>query len=174
MSFYKYFYPDYSYKRVSDIDIKKFYDIGIRYALLDIDNTLVPYTSPEPDEKAIEFLNGLESFGIKYAFVSNNSMDRINLFNFNIKAPAIANAKKPLLYGISEIMKQLSSDKSNTMLIGDQIFTDILGGKRAGLTTILVEPIKEVDTAFFKFKRYFEKKVIKSYNNYIHKGEKEK
>lgn len=174
MSFYKYFYPDYSYKRVLDIDIKKFYDMGIRYALLDIDNTLVPYTSPEPDEKAIEFLNRLEIFGIRYAFVSNNSMDRINLFNLNIKAPAIAKAKKPLLYGISEIMKQLSADKTNTMLIGDQIFTDIVGGKRVGVPTILVEPIKEVDTAFFKFKRYFEKKVIKSYNKYIHKGIKQK
>ena len=60
-------------------------------------------------------------------------------------------------------MNSFGADRDNTVLIGDQIFTDILGGKRAKILTILVDPIKEVDTAFFKFNRYFERKVIKDY-----------
>lgn len=161
---YEYFFPDYSFKAVEDIDIRGLYESGIRYALLDIDNTLVPYTSPEPDDKAMGFLRGLNENGIVYCFVSNNHRERLELFNKNIGAPIYPGAKKPLLYGINRAMKRLGAVKENTVLIGDQIFTDIWGGKRAGILTVLVEPIKECESLFFRFKRFFEKKVIRRYN----------
>ena len=68
------------------------------------------------------------------------------------------------------MIKEHGVTKDETALIGDQIFTDIWGGRRAGVTTFLVQPIKEVDTLFFKFKRYYEKKVIKSYDRYKSKS----
>lgn len=160
---YEYFFPDYSYKTVGDINVGELYRLGIRYALLDIDNTLVPYTSSEPDANALGFLKSLEENGIKYCFVSNNHKERIELFNKNIGAPAYCEAKKPLLSGIGKAMGCFGATRENTVLIGDQIFTDIWGGKRAGVMTVLVEPIRECESLFFKFKRYFEKKVIKKY-----------
>ena len=159
----KYFFPDYKYKNINEIDVELLANLGIKYAILDIDNTLVPYTSPKPDDNAINFLEKLKNNGIEFCFASNNNIERINLFNEDIKAPGFANAKKPLLFGIKKAMEFYDSTKENTVMIGDQVFTDICGGKRAEILTILVDPIKEVDTAFFKFKRYFERKIIKRY-----------
>lgn len=171
MSIYGHFYPDYSFEKVNDIDVMAMKNKGIRLVLLDIDNTLVPYTSPEPDENAFAFLRKLKENNINFAFVSNNGRERVDRFNKNIGADFVYKAKKPLLYGINKMMRLHGVKKEQTALIGDQIFTDIWGGKRAGITTYLVCPIKEVDTLFFRFKRYYEKKVIKSYNKYFNKGE---
>ena len=161
----KYLFPDIRYKSINDIDVKMLSKQGIRFAILDIDNTLVPYTSPKPDEDALSFLRELKNNGIKFCFVSNNSSNRINIFNEEIGALSFSKASKPLLFGINKAMNCLGAKKDNTVLIGDQVFTDVCGGKRAQILTILVDPIKEVDSLFFRFKRYFERKIIKSYEN---------
>ena len=161
---YEYFFPDYSHKAVDDIDVGGLYESGIRYALLDIDNTIVPYTSPFPDDKALKFLKSLSDNGIRYCFVSNNNKNRVEEFNKYIGVPVYPRAKKPLLFGIDKAMRDFGAVKENTVLIGDQIFTDMWGGKRAGILTVLVEPIEECESLFFRFKRYFEKKVIRRYN----------
>lgn len=156
-------FPDLRYKTINDIEIELLVKKGIKFAILDIDNTLVPYTMKKPNEYAISFLNKLKDNGIEFSFVSNNHKERIETFNKEINAVGVYNAKKPLLYGINKAMKKMGSDCKNTVLIGDQVFTDMLGGNRAGMLTILVEPIKEVNTLFFKFKRYFEKKILVLY-----------
>ena len=161
---YEYFFPDYSHKAVDDIDVQELYESGIRYALLDIDNTIVPYTSPFPDDKALKFLKSLSDNGIRYCFVSNNNKNRVEEFNKYIGVPVYPRAKNPLLFGIDKAMRDFGAVKENTVLIGDQIFTDMWGGKRAGILTVLVEPIEECESLFFRFKRYFEKKVIRRYN----------
>lgn len=163
MKLFKYFYPEYSAGSVDKIDAALLKAIGIRFVILDIDNTLVPYTSLYPDERAMKFLNLLRNNGIRFCFVSNNRRERVKKFNENIGAPCFANAKKPLLYGINKAMAELGADKTNTALIGDQVFTDVWAGKRAGITTILVEPIREVESPFFRFKRHLEKLVLKEY-----------
>lgn len=168
----KYFFPDKRVNSISDIDARELFENGIRLVLLDIDNTLVPYTMPTPDERAIDFLNSLKENNIEFCFVSNNNEKRIDLFNKNIGARTYPRAKKPLLCGICKAMNDFKQTKENTALIGDQVFTDIFGGKRAGIMTILVEPIKEVDTLFFRFKRYFEKKVLKKYDSITRNYEK--
>lgn len=165
---YEYFFPDYSFKAVGNIDVKWLADMGIRYVLLDIDNTLVPYTTIYPDDNALSFLNSLKENGIDYCFVSNNNAQRVFAFNRELNAPAYPRAKKPLRCGIKKAMENFGAAKENTALIGDQIFTDTWGGKRAGIMTLLVEPIKECESLFFRFKRYFEKKVIKRYNKKNH------
>ena len=159
----KYFYPDIKYNNVLEIDIVKLKEKGIRYAILDIDNTLVPYTSPTPDEKALEFLKRLEENEIKFAFLSNNNHNRIDIFNKNIGAPALSNGAKPLLKGIRKIMREIDAKTHNTVMIGDQVFTDVCCGKRAGVYTVLVDPIIECTSLFFRFKRFFEKKIVLQY-----------
>ena len=161
----KYLFPDIKHNSINDIDVEMLAKKGIKFAILDIDNTLVPYTSQKPDQNALSFLNKLKDNRIDYCFVSNNSGNRIDIFNEEIGAPAFSKAGKPLLFGINKAMNFLGSKKENTVLIGDQVFTDVFGGKRAKILTILVDPIKEVNTLFFRFKRYFERKIIKLYEN---------
>ena len=72
-------------------------------------------------------------------------------------------AKKPFAIGVRRAMKKIGADKAETVLIGDQVFTDIYAGKRAGVKTVMVDPIEAKETPFFGFKRYFERIVLKDY-----------
>ena len=151
------------YESVPDIEENFFGDNNIKFAVLDIDNTLVPYTVKTPTKPAMDFLRRLEAEGVKFCFLSNNKEGRVMLFNDNINAPYEANARKPLLSGLNKIMERIGAKKENTIIIGDQIFTDVWTGKRAGIKAILVKPIEDKETLFFKFKRALEKIVLDKY-----------
>lgn len=157
----KQFYPDVRFKSIKDITADFFREKGIAYALLDIDNTLVSYTSPLADDNARGFLSMLAENGIKYAFVSNNHKARVAKFAEEFGAVYVNDAAKPLLFGIKRAMRKIGAEKSRTVLIGDQVFTDVYAGKRAGLLTVMVDPIEAKETPFFAVKRYLEKIVLK-------------
>ncbi len=161
---YKKFYPDFRFASIDEIDSDFFTDRGIKYAVLDIDNTLVSYTLPKADERAKRFLEMLEKNGIKYAFVSNNHRERVELFAEDFDAFCVNDSGKPFLFGVKRAMRYMGAEKNNTVLIGDQIFTDVYAGKRAGLLTVMVDPIEAKETPFFGIKRYFEKIVMKDYD----------
>ena len=170
---YEYFFPDYSHKAVDDIDVQELYESGIRYALLDIDNTIVPYTSPFPDDKALKFLKSLSDNGIRYCFVSNNNKNRVEEFNKYIGVPVYPRAKKPLLFGIDKAMRDFGAVKENTVLIGDQIFTDIYGGNRMKFYSVLVTAVGKNETNLVAIKRYFEKLVLREYRRSLKKQSKQ-
>ena len=159
------FYPDYKFNKVSDIPDSFFLEREIKWALLDIDITLVPYTSPLPSDDAIAFLDRLASLGIKYIFVSNNDDNRVKLFcdNLGREYEFLAKARKPLTKKAKSALKKLGADIKNTVLIGDQVFTDVYCGKRLGITAVMVDPIEAKETPFFGFKRRMEKIVLKNY-----------
>ena len=158
---FKKFYPDVRFNSIKDISADFFSEKGIKFALLDIDNTLVSYTSPLADETAKKFLSMLAENGIKYAFVSNNHKKRVEKFAEEFDAVYIHDSGKPFLFGIKRAMRKIGAEKENTVLIGDQVFTDVYAGKRAKLLTVMVEPIEAKETPFFAVKRYFEKIVLK-------------
>lgn len=158
---FKKFYPDLKFKSIKDITAELLKEKNIGYALLDIDNTLVSYTSPTADETAMVFLSMLTENGIKYAFVSNNHKERVERFAEDFGAVYIYDAAKPLLFGIKRAMRKIGAKKGETVLIGDQIFTDVYAGKRAGLLTVMVDPIEAKETPFFAVKRKLEKIVLK-------------
>ncbi len=162
---FKKFYPDYKFDRTGDIPDSFFEQNNIKFAVLDIDNTLVPYTSPLPDENARAFLDRLKELGIRYCFVSNNNEERVQLFcgELSTNEEYISNAQKPLVRKIKRAMKRIGADKSNTVLIGDQVFTDVYAAKRAGILAVMVNPIEAKETPFFGFKRAMEKIVLKNY-----------
>jgi len=157
------FYPDYKLKSIEEIDFGIFKEKNIKFVLLDIDNTLVSYTSPLADDRARAFLSKLEESGIKYAFVSNNHKDRVEKFAEEFGAFYVHDSGKPLLFGIKKAMRHLGAKRENTALVGDQVFTDVYAGKRAGLLTFMVEPIEAKETPFFGLKRKMEKIVLKNY-----------
>lgn len=160
---FKRFYPDYKFDSVHRIEESFFADHNIKFALLDIDNTLVSYTLPLADEGAREFLGMLKANGVKYAFVSNNHKERVERFAEEFSVPYVYDAAKPLLFGIKKAMRLLGAEKANTVLIGDQVFTDIYAGKRAGILSVMVSPIEAKETPFFGIKRKLERIVLKDY-----------
>ena len=156
-------YPDFHFTSINDISAEFIKENGIKFAVLDIDNTLVSYKTERADASARAFLSMLSENGIKYAFVSNNHKGRVELFAKDFDAPFVSNALKPFAVGIRRAMERMGAEKGKTVLIGDQIFTDICAGKRAGIKTVMVNPIEAKETPFFGFKRYFEQIVLKNY-----------
>jgi hypothetical protein len=157
------FYPDFRFNSISDINADFFSENNINFAVLDIDNTLVSYKTQKADSRAKSFLDMLTKSGIKYAFVSNNHRKRVELFASDFGAHFVSSALKPFALGVKYAMKKMGADKEETVLIGDQVFTDVYAGKRAGIKTIMVNPIDVKETPFFGFKRYFERIVLKNY-----------
>ena len=136
---------------------------NIKALLLDIDNTLAPYELPEPTEEILAWFRALSDAGIKAAFVSNNHEERVTKFNEAIGIPAFPRAKKPLRCGTKKAMKILSASPEETAIMGDQVFTDVWAGRRIGVRTILVPPIRDKRDRFTAFKRRLERPVLKYY-----------
>lgn len=158
----KLFYPDFYFDDIFQASPELFLQNGIKGIIFDIDNTLAPYEMELPDEKLTKYLYSLIDAGIKIAFVSNNHKERVDTFNI-FGCYGAHDARKPSRRAVRLAMEQLGTNESNTALCGDQIFTDIFAGKRLGLFCVLVKPIKDKTTLFFKTKRFLEKPILKSY-----------
>jgi HAD superfamily phosphatase (TIGR01668 family) len=115
--------------------------VKYRGLIFDIDNTLVPHGAPA-DARAEELFLRLKAIGFKCCLISNNKEPRVKMFFDGVCADYyIYRANKPGTGNYEKAMKLMGCDKSNTLFVGDQIFTDTLGGNRAGVTTILVRSI---------------------------------
>lgn len=160
---YKYFFPDDYISSIFEINVEELKMQGIQGIIFDIDNTLVPYDVEEPTKEIIEFFKQLQEKGFKICLLSNNTKERVIRFNEGLKIIAIHKANKPLVRNFKRAMQLLETDKSSTAIVGDQVFTDVYGGNRAGLTTILVKPVSEKDEWITKIKRGIERRFIRAY-----------
>lgn len=116
---------------------------GIRLLLADLDNTLVPYGVPEPDERVRAWTAALRAEGITLFILSNNRHpQRAERFARALGVPFIGHAGKPKPGSFYRAMEEMGCTAEETAIVGDQIFTDILGGRNAGVLTLLVEPIR--------------------------------
>ena len=116
---------------------------GIRLVLADLDNTLVPYRELEPPAKLIAWKEELETVGIALFLLSNSRKpDRPRLFAQKLGIPFLGRAGKPRRAGYFQAMERMGAGPEQTVMVGDQIFTDILGASRAGVGPLLVEPIR--------------------------------
>ncbi|MBQ4325033.1 MAG: YqeG family HAD IIIA-type phosphatase [Clostridia bacterium] len=159
----KYLCPDYYFDTYREITPAFLLEVGIRYLILDIDNTLAPYEQPEPDEQILGWLAALDAVGIRAAFVSNNKAPRVELFNAKIGIPMFPEGKKPLRRGTVRAMEAMSAIPEQTATLGDQIFTDVWAGRRIGARTILVPPIKDKRDPFTRLKRLLERPIMRYY-----------
>ena len=118
---------------------------GIRALLVDLDNTLSPWNQPGCDPQVAAWLRALRVAGIAVCIVSNNGPERVRAFLRGCDAdlPWIARAGKPRRGVYQRALRMLSAEPAHTAAVGDQVFTDVLGGKRAGLVAILVTPLAE-------------------------------
>lgn len=159
----KRFFPDDYVESIFKIDTDQLKKQGIKGIIFDIDNTLVPYDQAKPTREIIRFFQELQDQGFKICLFSNNSRERVVRFNTGLKLIAIHRAHKPLRRKFKIAMKLLKTDKSSTAIVGDQVFTDVYGGNRMGITTILVAPVSEKDEWITKVKRGLERRLINAY-----------
>ena len=114
---------------------------NIRLLMMDFDNTIVPYTRNQPTEKMEKWLKTMAAGDIPICVVSNSKRDRVKIFCGGYDIPCITHAKKPFSKGINECLEKFGIAAENAALVGDQIYTDTLGGNCAGVTSILVKAI---------------------------------
>ena len=153
------FYPKDYFESTYSINFKKFYMLGYRGIIFDIDNTLVEHDAPA-DDRAVELISKLKSIGFKVCFLSNNDEKRVSDFNEGLGCEYIFKAGKPLAKGYAAAMEKMGTDKMNTLFVGDQIFTDIWGANNAGIRSVLVKPIAKHEEIQIVLKRIPEKLIL--------------
>ena len=135
--------PDEYVASVYDIDLEGLKRRGIDGLIIDIDNTLVRWGAKSADRRVIEWFARLEELGFRACLLSNNTKDRVMKFTEAVRIPAVYRAAKPGKRAFRKAMAAMGRNSSTTAVIGDQVFTDIYGGKRLGLYAVLVMPIDE-------------------------------
>lgn len=135
--------PDHYCKSIFEIDLDALKDKGIKNLLIDLDNTLVPWGEDYVGSELMSWLGSLPDKGFKICVLSNNNEERASYVCGVFGVPYIASAKKPSRGAFTNGMSKLGADKSETAIIGDQMFTDILGGKLSGIATVLVVPLSK-------------------------------
>ena len=158
-----YLTPDDLFASYRDLTPAYLLERGIRVLIMDIDNTLAPYEQDLPDARIKTWLSDMKTAGIGLAFVSNNDWERVELFARDLDIPAFAKSGKPFGKTLRRVIKLYGADVCCTAMLGDQLLTDVFAGKHIGATALLVPPIKDKTTAFWRIKRTLEKPVIRRY-----------
>ena len=156
--------PDYMFSSFDEITPAFLQECGIRALLIDIDNTLAPYEQDDPDERIVAWFDSLRAAGIQSALISNNHPPRVERFNATLGLPAYADSGKPGSRTILAAMAEMGVTSTETAGLGDQLLTDTLAVHRLGMPSLIVPPIKDKTTLFFRFKRWLERPFIKRYH----------
>lgn len=156
------YFPSARVENVFLIDYQKLYNNGFKALIFDIDSTLVPHGAPSTPE-ILELFNELKNIGFRILLLSNNSIARIEDFNQGISVPYIAMADKPRNNNYLKALKQLDVTKDEALVIGDQLFTDILGANRSGIKSILVDFLMYDHETKIGKKRQLEKVFLRFY-----------
>lgn len=158
------FFPDDFVKKIEDINITELKEKGVKGLIIDIDNTLIDYDKNIHDE-TIEWIKNVKESGLKICLLSNNSKKHVDETALKLDVEGIHHAIKPRKRGFLNALKQMNLKNNEVAVVGDQVFTDVFGGNRLNMYTILVEQISIKDIWITKIKRPFEKYVLKKYFN---------
>lgn len=165
------FFPDEIQDSTYEIDFERLYQQGIRGVLFDIDNTLVEHGA-DATPRAVALFQRLKEIGLNSCLISNNQEERVLRFNKEIGTNYIYDAHKPSGKNYRKAMEIMGTNLSNTIFVGDQLFTDVFGAKRIGMKNILVRPIDPKEEIQIVLKRYLEKIVLHFYEKEKRKHEK--
>lgn len=153
--------PDFIADKITSVNLDFLLQKGVNSLVIDLDNTLAPRDKSVMDVDCKEWLISALRKGFRISIVSNNWNKRARKALEGIDGiKIIAPAGKPFLRGLKKAMKAIDGSSTSTVLIGDQVFTDIFGAKRLGIRTILVLPLSEYDLFHTKMLRKIETKLI--------------
>lgn len=153
----EYYVPDVYQESIFTVNYKKLYSSGIRFLLFDLDNTIAPYNHSDIDDKTIDLFNMLKRNGMIPILFSNSPKRRVEQFAKKLEVDYVSSARKPFSTKFLETMKKYKFKVTETAIIGDQLLTDIKGGNKAGIVTVLVDPIDHYDPFWTKLARMREK-----------------
>lgn len=162
------FYPGFYLNSAYEIDFEGFYKAGYRGVIFDVDNTLVPHDAPA-DDRAKALFERLSALGYESCLLSNNKEPRVKLFAESVGSRYLYKAGKPSVKGYETAMRNMGTDKENTLFVGDQLFTDVYGANRTGILSILVKPIHPKEEIQIVLKRYLERIVLYFYRRSLKK-----
>ncbi|WP_280768536.1 YqeG family HAD IIIA-type phosphatase [Salipaludibacillus daqingensis] len=154
------FIPDKYVQSVFELSMEELKEQGIKGIITDLDNTLVEWDREDATEDLIAWFEKLRDSGFQIVIVSNNNEKRVKHFADPHKITFIHSARKPLSKAFKTACKLMNLKREETVVIGDQLLTDILGGNRGGFQTILVVPVAQTDGLLTKFNRRIEQKVF--------------
>ncbi|WP_225986025.1 YqeG family HAD IIIA-type phosphatase [Psychrobacillus glaciei] len=158
---YSYFIPNEFVRSVFHITPKLLKEKGVKGIITDLDNTLVEWDRPDATPQLIEWFASMKAAGIQVTIVSNNKEMRVQSFADPLGIPYIYKAKKPLGKAFQQALKKMSVKKEEVVVIGDQLLTDVFGGNRQKLHTILVIPVAKSDGFITKFNRLVERRIFR-------------
>ena len=165
-------YPNAHLNNVREITTNFLQNNKINALILDVDNTLIDYDKNLPEE-TIKWAKELKNNNIKLYILSNtNKKEKVKTVAEKLGIEYMYFAKKPLKSGFKKVQEKLKEPSQNIAVVGDQIFTDIVGGNRCKMFTILVEPIAEKDIWITMVKRPLENAIKRNYHKNIEKGSK--
>ena len=159
----QYFVPEYMMNSFLDLTPEFLECIGAKAVIAEIDNTLSAYDEKVPDEKVKAWIAALIFHGIRVAIVSNSDENRVRKYCESLFVPACADAKKPSVRAITSAMKKMGSDPGNTVIIGSRLLVDVFVGRRLGITTVAVKPIKQKNDRRSKLEQSIEKRYVTAY-----------
>lgn len=160
-------YPNLYLTTIQEITIGLLMKNKIKALILDVDNTLIDYHK-NLSEEVIQWSQKLQGQGIKMYILSNtNKEEKVKAVAKKLEIPYEMFAKKPFKKGFQKVQQILNIKPENIAVVGDQIFTDIIGGNRCNMFTILVDPVDKKDYWYTAWKRPIENKIKKK----IVKGE---
>lgn len=155
------FRPDDYVERVTDIDCAELKAQGVELLILDLDNTLVPWKSSAVPEEVKGWVRGAESVGLKLAILSNTHYPgRLSRIASELGVPSIPHALKPWRFGFRKAARLAQCEFCSAVVVGDQLLTDVVGGKRAGMRTILVKPMSAHEFIGTRISRLLERGIL--------------
>ncbi len=150
--------------RLCDVSLDELSGAGFRGLIVDLDNTMVAYRQSAIVVDHLAWVAQARERGFKMVMVSNNFSERVNAVAEQLQITCIPNALKPLPFGFIRALKALELPRRQVAVVGDQLFTDVLGAKFCGLYTILTEPIEQHDFPITRFFRFFERLMLPGRN----------
>lgn len=152
--------PSLIVKSLYDINTGELRELGIRGFIFDLDNTIIPWDSETMQPEVITWMEELLKSGFKLCLVSNNWNKRVRRIAEEIGIPFVSRAYKPAKTGFHQAAGLMNLPPKEVAVIGDQLFTDILGGNRNGMYTIMVAPLSSQEFIGTKITRKIEKITI--------------
>jgi HAD superfamily phosphatase (TIGR01668 family) len=156
--------PDLHVSRVRDIDLAWLADRGIRAVLVDVDDTLLPGDDQPMHDSDRQWLGTLQGSGFDLAILSNGTAQRVHTLGAQLGVPTFALAGKPFAFAFHRALAALQRKPHESAMVGDQLFTDVLGARWAGLTSVLVHPLTPGRHAHTRLLRRVERLILSGDN----------
>ena len=157
------FDPEYIFDSTVSITPEFLRSIGVRNVFLDVDNTLTTHDNPVPARGIEDWVRKMKEAGLNLIIISNNNESRVAPFAALLGLRYTYYSLKPLSKGFKEGWRITGGDSRDTIVVGDQIYTDVFGAHMAGMRAIMVIPIQEEKGISFRIRSKLEKKHLKRY-----------